>query len=101
MHLSGGRYGDNQIWQPETLAAMQKMQTSTDGSLLGFGLSWWIEKDDFGDFYYHTGDGAGSEGTMHIYPNLGLGVVVMSNVRGYQRDRIVECLVSAWMHERW
>ncbi len=100
MHLSGGRYGDHQILQPETVAAMQAMQMSTDGSPLGFGLSWWTGKDDFGDFYYHVGDGAGSEGTMRIYPDLDLGVVVMSNVRGYQRDRIVEGLVSAWMHEK-
>jgi CubicO group peptidase (beta-lactamase class C family) len=100
MHLSGGRYGDNQILQPETVAAMQTMQMSTDGSPLGFGLSWWIGKDDFGDFYYHVGDGAGSEGTMRIYPDLDLGVVVMSNTRGYQRDRIVEGLVSAWMNEK-
>ena len=100
MHLSGGRYGDNQILKPETVAAMQEIQLSTDGKPLGFGLSWWIRKDDFGDFYYHVGDGAGSEGTMRIYPDLGLGVVVMSNVRGYQRDRIVEGLVSAWMHEK-
>jgi CubicO group peptidase (beta-lactamase class C family) len=100
MHLSGGRYGGNQILKPETVAAMQAMQTSKDGSPLGFGLSWWIGEDDFGDYYYHVGDGAGSEGTMRIYPDLGLGVVVMSNVTGYQRDRIVEGLVSAWMHEK-
>jgi CubicO group peptidase (beta-lactamase class C family) len=100
MHLSGGQYGDHQILQPETVAAMQENQSALDGSPLGFGLSWWIGKDDFGDFYYHIGDGAGSEGTMRIYPDLDLGVVVMSNVRGYQRDRIVEGLVSAWTHEK-
>lgn len=100
MHLNGGRYGDHQLLQPESVAAMQAMQLSTDGSPLGFGLSWWIGKDDFGDFYYHVGNGAGSEGTMRIYPDLGLGVVVMSNVRGYQRDRIVEGLVGAWTHEK-
>jgi len=100
MHLNGGRFGDIQILKPETVAAMQKMQSSTDGSPLGFGLSWWIGKDDFGDFYYHVGDGAGSEGTLRIYPNLNLGVVVMSNARGYQRDRIVEGLVSAWKNQK-
>lgn len=100
MHLSGGRYGDHQLLQPETVAAMQAMQLSTDGSPVGFGLSWWIGKDDFGDFYYHVGNGAGSESTLRIYPDLGLGVVVMSNVRGYQRDRIVEGLVGAWMYEK-
>ena len=100
MHLNGGRYGDVQILKPETVAAMQEMQSSTDGSPLGFGLSWLIGKDDFGDYYFHVGDGAGSEGTMRLYPDLDLGVVVMSNVRGYQRDKIVEGLVSAWKHQK-
>jgi CubicO group peptidase (beta-lactamase class C family) len=100
VHLSGGRYGGYQILHPETVAAMQAMQMPTDDSPLGFGLSRWIGKDDFGDYVYHTGDGAGSEGTMRIYPDLGLGVVVMSNVRGYPQDRFVEGLVSAWLHEK-
>ena len=42
--------------------------------------------------------GATIETSMRYYPDLG--VVVMSNVRGYQRDKIVEGLVSAWMHEK-
>jgi len=100
MHLNGGRYGGHQILQPDTVAAMQEMQISTDGSPLGFGLSWWIGHDDFGDFYYHVGNGAGSESTMRIYPDLDLGVAVMSNVTGYQRDRIVAGLVNAWMHKK-
>jgi len=100
MHLNGGRYGDIQILKPETVAAMQEMQSSTDGSPLGFGLSWWIGKDSFGDFYYHVGNGAGSESTMRIYPDLDLGVAVMSNVRDFQRDRIITGLVSAWMNEK-
>jgi hypothetical protein len=79
---------------------MQEMQSSTDGSPLGFGLSWLFGKDDFGDFYYHVGNGAGSEGTMRFYTDLDLGVVVMSNVIGYQRDRIIESLVSTWEHEK-
>jgi CubicO group peptidase (beta-lactamase class C family) len=100
MHLNGGRYGDIQILKPETVAAMQEEQTSTDGTPLGFGLSWVVGKDDFGDYNFHVGNGAGSESTMRIYPDLGLGVVVMSNVTGYQRDRIVAGLVNAWMHQK-
>jgi CubicO group peptidase (beta-lactamase class C family) len=100
MHMNGGRYGDIQILKPETVAAMQEMQISTDGSPLGFGLSWLIGKGDFGDYYHHVGNGAASEATMRFYPDLDLGVVVMANVRGYPRDRIVEGLVNAWMNER-
>jgi hypothetical protein len=37
---------------------------------------------------------------MRIYPGLDLGVVLMSNNKGYQRDKIVAALVSAWMQEK-
>ncbi len=100
MFLNGGRYGDSQILKPETVAAMQKMQTSTDGSPLGLGLSWWIDKDDFGTFYYHNGGAPGTEDKMRYYPGLDLGVVVMANVEGYQSAGIAEGLVSAWMNQK-
>ena len=100
MHLNGGRYGDNQILKLETVAAMQEMQSANDGSPLGFGLSWWIGRGEFGDVYYHGGGGATIETTMRFYPGLDLGVVVMGSVNGYQAERIAEGLVSAWMHEK-
>lgn len=100
MHMNGGRYQDTQILKPGTVAAMQEMQLSTDGSPLGFGLSWLLGKDDHGSYYYHVGYGAGSESVMRFYPDLNLGVVVMSNVRGYQHDRIISGLVNAWVNQR-
>jgi CubicO group peptidase (beta-lactamase class C family) len=100
MHFNGGRYGDNQILKPETVAAMQENQPAKDGSPLGFGLSWWLGKDQFGDYYYHSGGGAAFENQMRFYPNLDLGVVVTANIVGYQRDKLVEGLVSAWTHEK-
>ncbi|RPI26696.1 MAG: class C beta-lactamase-related serine hydrolase [Chloroflexota bacterium] len=100
MFLSNGRYGDIQILKPETVADMQEMQKSTNGSPLGMGLSWWIGEDDFGTFYYHDGGGATIETHLRYYPDLDLGVVVMGSVNGYQSDTIAEGLVSAWMQEK-
>jgi D-alanyl-D-alanine carboxypeptidase len=100
MYLNGGRYGDIQILKPETVAAMEKMQRSKDGSPLGLGLGWWFGKDDFGEYYYHNGSAPDSEATMRFYPKLDLGVVVMGNVTGYQSNKIAEGLVSAWMNEK-
>ncbi len=96
MFLNGGRYGDNQILKPQTVAFMQKMQTSTDGSPLGLGLSWWIDKDGYGTYYYHNGGAPGTEDKMRYYPSLDLGVVVMANLEGYQSATIAAGLVSAW-----
>jgi len=100
MFLNDGRYGDVQILKPETVAAMQEMQSSTDGTPLGFGLSWFIGEDEFGDVYYHSGGGATIETTMRYYPDMDLGVVVMGSVNGYGAERIAEGLVSAWMNEK-
>ncbi len=98
-HMNGGRYKEIQILQPETVAAMQEMQPSIDGSPLGFGLSWWIGEGELGKFYYHSGGGATIETTMFFYPDLDLGVVVMGSVNGYHVERIAEGLISAWKHE--
>lgn len=100
MYLNNGRYGENQILKPETVAAMQEMQKAKDGSPLDFGLSWWIGEDEFGKVFYHDGGGPTIETTMRFYPDLDLGVVVMGSVNGYQAGRIAHDLVSAWMHEK-
>jgi CubicO group peptidase (beta-lactamase class C family) len=100
MHMNDGRFRGIQILQPESVAAMHKMQTSNGGTPLGFGLSWWIGKDDFGEFYYHGGGGPTIETMMRFYPDLELGVVVMGSVNSYQADRITDSLVSVWMREK-
>ena len=100
MYINDGRFENTQILQPETVAAMQEMQTSTDGSPLGLGLSWWVGKDDFGKYYFHDAGGIGFENTMRFYTDLDLGVVVMGSVTGYQKDKIAEGLVNAWVNEK-
>lgn len=100
MFINDGRYGDHQILKPETVAAMEEMQSANDGSPLGLGLSWFVGEDKFGDVIYHSGGGATIETTMRYYPELELGVVVMGSVNGYGAERIAESLVSAWEHEK-
>lgn len=100
MYLNDGRYGNAQILQPETVSVMEEMQLSTDGSPLGFGLSWILGEDDSGEFVWHAGGGHTIESTMRYYPDLDLGIVVMSNFNGSLADKIAEGLVSAWMNEK-
>ncbi len=99
MHMNSGRYGDNQILQSKTVAAMQKMQKSTDGSPLGFGLSWEVGKNNFGNYIAHGGGGATIEDVMRFYPARHLGVVVMSSFNGSQASKIADYLASAWVNE--
>lgn len=100
MYLNGGRYGDHQILQPETVAAMQEMQTAADGTPLGLGLSWFIGEDELGKYLSHDGGGATIETTMRFYPELDLGLVVMCNINGCKAGKIAQGLVSAWRHEK-
>jgi CubicO group peptidase (beta-lactamase class C family) len=99
MFLNDGRYGERQILQPDTVAAMEQMQAANDGTPLGFGLSWLVGEGEFGDVVYHSGGGPTIESTMRYYPDLDLGVVIMGSVNGYGAERIADALVNAWMHE--
>jgi CubicO group peptidase (beta-lactamase class C family) len=99
MHLAGGRYDGAQLLRPETIAAMQEMQTAKDGDDLGVGLGWWPGEDAAGAYRYHSGSTQGMQSTMRIYPELDLGVVVMGNMEGYQPEAIATGLVSAWVSE--
>jgi CubicO group peptidase (beta-lactamase class C family) len=100
MFLNDGRYGESQILQPDTVAAMEQMQSANDGTPLGFGLSWILGESEFGDVVYHSGGGPTIETTMRYYPDLELGVVIMGSVNGYGAERIADALVNAWMHEK-
>ncbi len=99
MHLHGGRYGEAQVLRPETVAAMQQMQTAKDGSDLGLGLGWWPGEDAAGTYRYHSGGVEGGQDTMRLYPDLDLGVVVMGNMQGYGPEGIADDVVTAWLHE--
>jgi CubicO group peptidase (beta-lactamase class C family) len=99
MFLNDGRYGESQILRPETVAAMEEMQSANDGSPLGFGLSWFVGEGEFGDVIFHDGGGATIETSMRYYPDLDLGVVVMGSVNGFGAERIADAVASAWTHE--
>jgi CubicO group peptidase (beta-lactamase class C family) len=98
--MDGGSYGGVQVLKPETVAAMQQMQLSTTEEPLGFGLSWILGQDEFGTFYGHAGGGHTIETMMNIYPDLDLGVVVMSNFNGSGAEKIARYLVAAWKQEK-
>jgi CubicO group peptidase (beta-lactamase class C family) len=99
MHLNGGRYGDAQLLQPETVAAMQERLTALDGSDLGMGLGWWHGEDDFGPFVYHAGSVNAGEALMRVYPEQDVGVVVMGSMVDYRPGKILDALMQAWASE--
>jgi hypothetical protein len=59
-----------------------------------------LGKDELGKFYEHSGGGHTIETVMIVYPDLDLGVVVMSNFNGSGAEKVARYLVKAWKLEK-
>ncbi len=90
LHLNGGKYGENlekQLFSRESQKEMWKIHTIIDNTLdsryhphfSGYGLGWRLN-DMNGHFTVsHTGDLSGMLSKTIMIPDLGLGVVVLTN----------------------
>jgi CubicO group peptidase (beta-lactamase class C family) len=96
LHLSGGTVDGRRLLSPETVAAMR--QTSATGRQRDVGLGWFRGRADSqrGEtFWEHLGGGVGFWTLMRLYPDEGLGVVVMGNVTRYDHQRIAAEVLRA------
>lgn len=90
VHLNAGRYGKNlerQLFSKESQSEMWKIHTTKDSKpysrytthFSGYGLGWHL-CDLNGNFcVYHTGDYTGMYSKTMMFPDLNLGVVVLTN----------------------
>ncbi len=80
-HLGGGVVGGQRILSSESTAQMQ--QIVTEGKRFDLGLGWFRPHRDSErgrTFVEHLGGGGGYGTLMRLYPERGIGVVVMANV---------------------
>lgn len=94
MHLNGGDLYGTRILSRKSVALMQEMQTSTKGEPLGYGLSWFVDTAGEHPFVEHGGGGQGLWDLMRLYPKDGLAIVMMSNGRGFDRDRVIDAAAN-------
>lgn len=88
--------GGRRLLDPALVAAMQ--QITTPGKPYDHGLGWFRPRQDRQGrqrFVEHLGGGLGVYNTMRVYPDLGAGVVIMSNTPGYDRDALLGPIVEA------
>jgi len=90
VHLNEGRYGKNlerQLFSKESQSEMWKIHSTKDSKpysrytthFSGYGLGWHL-CDLNGNFcVYHTGDYIGMYSKTMMFPDLGLGLVVLTN----------------------
>lgn len=88
--LNEGEFDGGRILSPESVAMMiRDGHVGAKGGPASFykgikhGLGWWIWPDGDRQRIMHSGDGPGFSNIMQLYPEEGLGVIVMGNEWAY------------------
>ncbi|EWT01548.1 beta-lactamase [Intrasporangium oryzae NRRL B-24470] len=95
LHLGDGEIDGTRILRPETTRAMRELNRK--GKPFDHGVGWFRRPTrGRGDWVEHLGTGAGFWNIMRLYPDRGLGVVVMTNsTSGFDVEPLFELLVEA------
>jgi CubicO group peptidase (beta-lactamase class C family) len=98
LHLGDGTIDGTRVLAPATARAMRTI--ATPGKPFDLGLGWFrrpADRDARPAFVEHWGTGGGFWNAMRLYPDLGLGVVVMANTtRAYDHPALMDGLVRAF-----
>jgi CubicO group peptidase (beta-lactamase class C family) len=77
LHLEDGALDGQRVLQPSTTRVMRVVDRP--GNPFSHGLGWFRASADRSDYVEHWGAGAGFWNVMRLYPEAGLGVVLMTN----------------------
>ena len=98
LHLADGEVDGTRILAPASARAMRTI--ATPGKPFDLGLGWFrrpADRDARPRFVEHWGTGGGFWNAMRLYPELGLGVVVMANTtRAYDHHALMTALVAVF-----
>ncbi len=98
LHLADGTVDGSRVLAPSTARTMRTI--ATPGRPFDLGLGWFrrpADRDAEPAFVEHWGTGGGFWNAMRLYPDLGLGVVVMANTtRAYDHPALMDGLVQAF-----
>jgi CubicO group peptidase (beta-lactamase class C family) len=97
LHLADGEIDGNRVLAPKTARSMRQIRTP--GTPFDFGLGWFrpaADRDATPPFVEHWGTGAGFWNAMRLYPDLGLGIVVMANTtRPYDHSALMSAVIES------
>lgn len=77
LHLQDGERDGQRVLQPSTARAMRVIDRP--GKPFWHGLGWFRAPAQRSDYVEHWGVGAGFWNVMRLYPDAGMGVVLMTN----------------------
>jgi CubicO group peptidase (beta-lactamase class C family) len=98
LHLGDGTIDGRRLLTPGSVRAMRTI--TTPGRPFDLGLGWFrrpADRDGHPAFVEHWGTGGGFWNAMRLYPDLGLGMVVMANTtRPYDHHALMTALLPAF-----
>jgi CubicO group peptidase (beta-lactamase class C family) len=98
LHLADGSIDGTRVLAPATARAMRTI--TTPGRPFDLGLGWFRRPADRHarpGFVEHWGTGGGYWNAMRLYPDRGLGIVVMANTtHRYDHHRLMTALEAAF-----
>jgi CubicO group peptidase (beta-lactamase class C family) len=82
-HLNGGRVAGKQVLEEDLMRQFHEIAFARPGQRTGYGLGLVREVTANTFSLYHEGGGRGFQSLMMIYPELGYGVVLLTNRDGH------------------
>lgn len=99
LHLADGVIDGHRVLAPRTARRMREIRTP--GRPFDLGLGWFrrpADRDATPGFVEHWGTGGGFWNAMRLYPDAGLGIVVMANTtRPYEHDALLRAMAAAFL----
>jgi CubicO group peptidase (beta-lactamase class C family) len=95
MHLRDGELDGTRVLEPDDAGSMRRIDRP--GKRFDLGLGWFVpvkQRDARPRFVEHLGAGAGFFNVMRIYPDEGVGVLVMGNATKYDIDRVASLALT-------
>jgi len=100
MHLNDGELDGARILRPETAVDMRHI--SAHGRTRDVAHGWFASADHRGarhPYVEHLGAGGGFYNAMRIYPDAGIGIVLMTNTtQAYDHHQLFSQLRDIWTH---
>jgi CubicO group peptidase (beta-lactamase class C family) len=97
LHLADGEIDGTRVLAAETARSMR--QIGTAGTPFDLGLGWFrpaADRSAIPAFVEHWGTGGGFWNAMRMYPDLGLGIVVMANTtRPYDHSTLMGAVIES------
>lgn len=85
------------LFNATTRSLLYAPQQTKQGTPIAMTLGWHVGDLDGTRFFYKEGGGGGFHGMMRVYPEKGIGTVVMTNATGFDVRRLLDTIDTSFI----